>query len=119
MAKKNVVPMITLFPALLTLGKLIQNKGPERLLKALDSKENRSSKGKQGMFKGYDLLPDVYPDNGLSEQDEKKRIKCFNKVVDKLVHMGMLEESPNNKYLLRDKRTYRLSNEARSAVRYL
>lgn len=119
MSKKNVATMITLFPALITLGKLVQNKGPERFLKALDAKENRSPKGKQGMFKGYDLLQEVFPDNGLSDQDEKKRLARFNKVVDKLVHSGLLEEHTDNQYLARNKRTYRLTVEARSAVRYL
>ena len=120
MASKNkAVQMMTIFPALITMGKLVQNKGPERFLKSLDSKENKSPKGKLGMFRGYDLLQDVFPDNGLTPEAEKKRGNRFNKVVEKLVHMGLLEEHKDNQYLSRNKRTYRLTNEARSAVRYL
>lgn len=119
MAKKNNVALMTLFPALLTLGKLVQNKGPERFLKALDSKENRSPKGKQGMFNGHELLDEVYPMDNMTEKDSNNRIKRLNKNIDKLVHQGLIEQHPDNSFLVRSKRTYRLTTTARTAVKYL
>lgn len=109
---------VAVFPALMTLGKLVRGKGPVEVLKEMDNLENIH--GKKAMFNGKKILDKV---RGFAEPtgpiDKSLQSVTFHQTFGRLETLGLIEGHPDNKYENNDKRTYRLTPVTRQALKYI
>lgn len=109
---------IAAFPDLVTFGKLVREATPFKMLQHFDSLENKH--GKKASFNAMKAYKAV---RGLAAPETPEEWNVFRvgfrKTFDRLVSLGLIEGPESNKGAPQAKQTYRLTPQARQALRYL
>lgn len=118
MPRTKTPATVAVFPALMTLGKLMRGKAPEKVLKAFDALENK--RGKKAMFNGNKVLSEILgweaPTDDVIRNHQNVQMK---QVFGRLTELGLVEGPEENKYLNPRERQYRLTKLARTALLYV
>lgn len=118
MPRTKTPSTVAVFPALMTLGKLTRGKAPIEVLKEMDAMENKH--GKKAMFNSKKILDKVRGwGEPLGPIDKMNRAVAFRMTFMRLETLGLIEGPPENKYLNHAERVYRLTPDARKALKYI
>lgn len=112
MPRTKTPATVAVFPALMTLGKLVRGKGPVEVLKEMDAMENKH--GKKAMFNGKKILDKVRA-GATIPYCVADHTNTFRGLEEK----GLIESHPDNRFLPNAERKYRLTPTSRAALKYI